>query len=312
MTTTSGQRAELATPELATDGRTVYGRVCSYNTIDSYKTRWLPGAFEAGLRAYLPPLCLHHDKKRPIGRMTSYESKPDGLYGTFRLADPDAVPAAREAQSLLRDGMIDGLSIGFADAQGQRSARERGVVDYRSARLNEVSVVTVASVPGSRVLAMRSAADDSDADILEAIASLDRLTTGARSYGRQHPKTLADYERNRRRLVATAALVAPGRFGPKPPPIPTRPDPIGNAWDRAVMEGTRFSVPKVEPRSYPEPILDGVDIMKERPEWFAPIKPEPVKTIITRDMVDAVYASGDHKLIEQLRERMADPNVEVR
>lgn len=149
------------------DGRTVEIEI-PYNVVDSYGTVWLPGCFTRSLQRKLPPVLMHHDTKILVGRVTGYRDTPTAMQMTIRLADPSAVPDARAAQSLLREGVIDGVSF-FYDLDKpteqnvtlQRS-RFGGAPCFKSVTLNEVSFVTIPSVPGARVLAVRSAATEEE------------------------------------------------------------------------------------------------------------------------------------------------------
>lgn len=110
-------------------------------------------AFAPGVFADVEPgevvLLWQHDTTAPIGRMTHLTEESDGAYGTFRLADTDR---AREARSLISDGIVRGLSVGFAPGQTRTS---KGVRTHLKAMLKETSLVTFPAYPSAGVLAVR-------------------------------------------------------------------------------------------------------------------------------------------------------------
>lgn len=108
-----------------------------------------PGAFAeslarrgtAGVR-----MLWQHDPAQPIGRWLSIAEDGRGLRvrGELNLA----VARAREVHALLRDGAIDGLSIGF---RVERSRPAAGLRRLEKLDLWEISVVTFPMHPGARV-----------------------------------------------------------------------------------------------------------------------------------------------------------------
>ena len=133
------------------DGRTVEGRIVPYG-----ETVTLGGSqesFARGVFADTDPdsivLLWQHATNEPIGRMVALTEAADGAYARFRLAD---TTRARESLSLIRDGVIRGLSIGFEPGQTRKSGRVR---EHIKARLAEVSLVTYPAYPTAGVLAVR-------------------------------------------------------------------------------------------------------------------------------------------------------------
>ena len=91
-----------------------------------------------------------HDPAQPIGRWLSIAEDGRGLRvrGELNLA----VARAREVHALLRDGAIDGLSIGF---RVERSRPAAGLRRLEKLDLWEISVVTFPMLPGVRVRAVK-------------------------------------------------------------------------------------------------------------------------------------------------------------
>lgn len=155
-------------------------RVCNYGPVDTYGTSWAPGVFADSLRAGNVKSVWSHDWTRPIGKVISFTDTPQGLDVTVQLADFDAVPDARMAWSLLRDGIIDNFSFGFVRQAEEPDPSNAGAVRITKAILDEVSPVLVGSVPGTRTLAVRSATRDSG-DVTKVEFDLTDMATELRS-----------------------------------------------------------------------------------------------------------------------------------
>lgn len=152
--------------------RQVVARVCTFNAKpDTYGTTWKSGVFTDSLRSQLPVVCWGHDQRNVVGSVVGYEEQPDGLDVTIQFANPDDVPQARAAYSLIKDGHIKGWSFGFANAKSTQDPQYRGAVQFVSADLYEVSPVVRASVPGTRTISVRSAEGDGTREISEETLS---------------------------------------------------------------------------------------------------------------------------------------------
>ena len=153
------------------DGRTLYGRILPYGEvieINGGKETFEPGVFsDTDPESVL--LLWQHDPAQPIGRATELEDVREGdapgYYGTFRVAD---TTTARDALSLLKDGIIRGLSVGIVPGQ---TSNRKGVRVHRQARLVETSVVTFAAYNGAEALAVRKEEpmEDTAPDVLEPL-----------------------------------------------------------------------------------------------------------------------------------------------
>lgn len=116
-----------------------------------------PGAFResiarrgvSGVR-----LLWQHDPTEPIGRWLVLREDARGLYVRGRLSL--AVARAREIHALMRDGAIDGLSIGFRPEKARKEPRT-GLRRLEKVDLWEISVVTFPMLPQARVSAVKTA-----------------------------------------------------------------------------------------------------------------------------------------------------------
>jgi HK97 family phage prohead protease len=103
----------------------------------------------AGLR-----MLWQHDPAEPIGRWLSVREDRSGLHVRGRLNL--SVARARELHALMREGAVDGLSIGF---RVERARAERGTGLRRLEKIDlwEISLVTFPMLPGARVRAVKRA-----------------------------------------------------------------------------------------------------------------------------------------------------------
>ena len=115
----------------------------------------LPGAFRETLAGRLPidvKMLFQHDPAQPIGVWLKLVEDARGLFVRGRLTT--ATPKGREILALLREGAVDGLSIGFRMVKGSRD--RFGVRRLEKIELWEISIVTFPMQPGARVTSVKS------------------------------------------------------------------------------------------------------------------------------------------------------------
>lgn len=116
-----------------------------------------PGAFRASLRKRGPQgvrMLFQHDPAQPIGTWLDIAEDDKGLRVAGKL-NLD-VARARELAALIREGALDGLSIGYKTIRSTRApggARKLLALD-----LWEISLVTFPMLPGARVAAKAASA----------------------------------------------------------------------------------------------------------------------------------------------------------
>ena len=118
-----------------------------------------PGAFAQSLAkrgARQVRMLWQHDPAAPIGSWLSIEEDWRGLKvkGQLNLA----VARAREAHALLREGAVDGLSIGFRVKTARKTAGG-GVRRLLELDLWEISIVTFPMLPQARVTSVKRAVE---------------------------------------------------------------------------------------------------------------------------------------------------------
>lgn len=115
-----------------------------------------PGAFRDSLArrgAAGIKLLWQHDPTEPIGRWLELREDSRGLHVRGRLSL--AVARAREIHALMRDGAIDGLSIGFRSERARTEPRS-GLRRLEKVDLWEISLVTFPMLPQARVSAVKA------------------------------------------------------------------------------------------------------------------------------------------------------------
>lgn len=127
-----------------------------HERVDTYKTTFGVDAFRASFAERLPAICWQHTLGEPIGRIRSAQvtEHANELVGKF--SDFDAVPLAHRAFVQIRDGDITDASFGFVREADEPHPEHRGVTRITRARMEEVSPVTIGSIPGAEAVGVRS------------------------------------------------------------------------------------------------------------------------------------------------------------
>jgi HK97 family phage prohead protease len=115
-----------------------------------------PGAFRDSLARRGPSgikLLWQHDPAEPIGRWLSLVEDGRGLFVRGQLSL--AVARAREIHALMREGAVDGLSIGFRPERARTEPRT-GLRRLERVDLWEISLVTFPMLPQARVVAVKA------------------------------------------------------------------------------------------------------------------------------------------------------------
>jgi HK97 family phage prohead protease len=118
----------------------------------------MPGAFsqslaKRGVRAI--KMLWQHQPHQPIGTWMSIKEDSHGLYVRGRLNL--GVQRAQELLALLREGAVDGLSIGFKTEKASRD-RKTGLRYLSKVDLWEISLVTFPMLPQARVTSVKRSA----------------------------------------------------------------------------------------------------------------------------------------------------------
>lgn len=144
------------------DGRTVTGICCPFDSIariDSYEGKFdehfVRGSFQRTIaeRGSRIKFLAHHDQRSmPLGRAVLLREDTAGLYSEFRVSK---TVAGDEALELIRDGSLDGLSVGFTVIRETWSDRrtKRAITE---AKLHEVSAVSFPAYELAQITGVRA------------------------------------------------------------------------------------------------------------------------------------------------------------
>lgn len=140
------------------DARTFEGYGSVFGVLDSYADIVAPGAFKRSLKeaksaGRMPALLWQHDPSSPIGVYEAMHEDATGLYVKGRLSDTQL---GREAYTLLKDGALSGLSIGFTTRKSKVD-NESGVRTLTDVQLWETSLVTFPANDAARITGVKAA-----------------------------------------------------------------------------------------------------------------------------------------------------------
>ena len=130
------------------------------------------GAFRASLRKRPPAevrMLYQHSAQEPLGVWETIREDAKGLYVKGRLVLD--VTRAREVKSLIGEGALNGLSIGFRTVRAARNAKS-GLRTLLEIELWEISVVTFPLLTGSKVTAIGAKHDALSRNIRKATHAL--------------------------------------------------------------------------------------------------------------------------------------------
>ncbi|NLS02857.1 HK97 family phage prohead protease [Rhizobium sp. P32RR-XVIII] len=148
--------ANLELRGLKRDG-TFSGYASVFGEVDLGKDQVERGAFRKSLAERGPQgvrMLFQHDPSEPIGAWKTIREDSRGLFVEGVLAD--GVARAREVHQLIKNGALDGLSIGFRTVRARTDAKS-GVRRIFEADLWEISVVTFPMLPSARVQNIKNA-----------------------------------------------------------------------------------------------------------------------------------------------------------
>ena len=149
------KRASLDIEDVAADGG-FSGYASLFGQVDLGQDLVERGAFARSIRqrgAGGIRMLYQHDPAAPIGTWHDVREDERGLFVRGRLSA--ASQKAREVLGLMREGALDGLSIGFKTVRA-RSAGAGGVRRILEADLWEISIVTFPMLPGARIAEVKA------------------------------------------------------------------------------------------------------------------------------------------------------------
>ena len=162
------KRVVMIIDEITEDG-TIRGYASIFGNVDKGGDIVAPGAFKKSIKARkgkVLPMLWNHDPGHPIGKWTVIEEDERGLKIEGRITP--GVSKGAEVLAMVRDGVIDGMSIGYATIKADRD-EVTGVRTLKEVELWEVSLVTFpmnteATVQGVKALSIDDARDITERD----------------------------------------------------------------------------------------------------------------------------------------------------
>lgn len=115
------------------EGRETFDTDCIFDGTDNAKVMW------------------QHDRTTPIGSITAARATGKGLEVDMRISDTQA---GRDALTLVRDGVIDSLSIGFIPIED--STDDAGTIHRKHVNLLETSLVSFPAYSQAKITGQRS------------------------------------------------------------------------------------------------------------------------------------------------------------
>lgn len=129
------------------------------------------GAFARSLENHrktgtAPAMLLHHDMSRPIGKWLEFEEDSKGLYVKGKLTR--GVRDADEAYALLKDGVIESLSIGYI-VEKETYDHFSGKNHLNEIALHEISLVTIPANQQAMISSVKGVDGEPDIRALESV-----------------------------------------------------------------------------------------------------------------------------------------------
>lgn len=161
----------------ASQDNTIEGYAAYFGNIDSYGDIIENGAFSKTLKenAGRVKVLWQHDTNEPIGKPVTMEQDSKGLYIKAKISMTDT---GRKAMELMRDGVIDEMSIGYDIIKDEYKGKNRMLKELR---LWEFSPVTFAANEKAKITSAKSLSellyDIKHADIGEIKNAIERLNS---------------------------------------------------------------------------------------------------------------------------------------
>jgi HK97 family phage prohead protease len=142
---------------------TVVGYASKFGNIDSHNDIVERGAFKRTINhnAARVKTLMHHDPMQVVGKPKMMEEDEYGLYTETKVSD---TAMGRDLLTLIEDGVIDEMSIGFIPVKENYDDKRKANV-INEVKLVEYSFVTLASNPAARV------------EGLKGLAAIDEITS---------------------------------------------------------------------------------------------------------------------------------------
>lgn len=149
------ERKAFATEfKVSGDGRTVEGYASTFGNIDAVGDVVVSGAYKRTLAHRMDRIKVLRDHEHPIGKPIEAVEDSKGLYTKSRISD---TPLGNETLTLLKDGVLDRMSIGYEPVNKEHGEHEGKQVRFlKEIKLYEWSIVTFPANDAAAVTAVKS------------------------------------------------------------------------------------------------------------------------------------------------------------
>ena len=127
-----------------------------FDNVDYENDTVIKGAFTKSIAEKTPVMLWNHNTAEPIGIWTTVKEDDKGLYVEGKLLINE-VARAKEVYSLLKEGAVSGLSIGYS--VNDYSYDEKGIRQLKDVTLHEISLVSIPCNDEARIISVKSIDD---------------------------------------------------------------------------------------------------------------------------------------------------------
>jgi HK97 family phage prohead protease len=139
------------------DGRTVEGYASTFGNVDYVGDMVVAGAYKRTLNNNMGRIKVLRDHESPIGVPVEAYEDTKGLYTRSRISDTQL---GNETLTLLRDGVLDRMSIGYEPVQKEHGKHEGKDVRFlKEIKLYEWSIVTFPANDAAAVTGIKALED---------------------------------------------------------------------------------------------------------------------------------------------------------
>ena len=138
--------------------RVIEGYASTFGNRDHVNDVVVPGAYKNTIQGRVPKIKALRDHKHPIGKLSFAEEDSTGLFVRKDISD---TPLGQETVTLVEDGVLDAMSIGYerirSDYEMHGDGRKARML--KEIKLLEVSIVTWPANEAALITGVKSLAD---------------------------------------------------------------------------------------------------------------------------------------------------------
>jgi HK97 family phage prohead protease len=143
--------------KVSNDGRTVEGYASTFGNVDQVGDVVVEGAYKRTLQHRMGRIKVLRDHEHPIGVPVRALEDSKGLYTESRISDTQL---GNETLTLLRDGVLDRMSIGYEPVTKEMGKHEGKEVRFlKEIKLYEWSIVTFPANESAAVTGVKALED---------------------------------------------------------------------------------------------------------------------------------------------------------